>query len=120
MSALRLLIVDDFPQVREDLRTALTLTDGIVVVGEASNGQEAVDLAARLRPDVVLLDLEMPVLDGYEAARQVRARCPGCRVVALTVHGDDEARRKALQAGVDAFVVKGTAWKELTRAVSGR
>ena len=89
-------------------------------MGQASDGQEAVELAARLRPDVVLMDLEMPVMNGYEAARQVKARCPACRVVALTGHGDEGARQKAFRAGVDDFIVKGVALESLVRAVSQR
>ncbi len=117
---LRLLIADDVSQVRRDLAAVLTLAGGIDVVGEASDGQEAVDLAARLRPDAVLLDLEMPVMDGYEAARRIKRTRPACRVVALTVHGDGAARQRALQAGFDAFIVKGTALDALTRAVTGK
>lgn len=120
MPALRLLIVDDFPQVREDLRTALTLAGGIDIVGEAGDGQEAVRLAGRIRPDVVLMDLEMPVLDGFEASRQIKARNPACRVVALTVHGDEAARRNAASAGIDDFVVKGAPLEALMRALSAR
>ena len=120
MSALRLLIVDDFPQVRMDLRMALTLAGGIVVAGEASNGLEAVDLAARLQPDIVLLDLEMPVLDGYEAARRIKQARPSCRVVALTVHGDEAARRNAASAGIDDFIVKGAPLETMMRALSAR
>jgi len=120
MAPLRLLIVDDVPQVRQDLRTVLTLSGGLDVVGEASNGREAIDLAVRLVPDVVLMDLEMPVLDGCEAARQIKARCPACRVVALTVHGDAAARRSACLAGFDDFIVKGAAFDTLIRALSGK
>ena len=117
---MRLVIVDDVAQVRKDLRTALTLAGGIDVVGEASDGQEAIELAALLKPDVILMDLEMPVLDGYQAARRVRARCPACRVVALTVHGDEETRQKAFRAGIDDFIVKGVPLETLVRAVSRR
>ena len=107
MPAKRVLIVDDMDQVRNDLRTALTLTGEIEVIGEAPNGFDAIHLTESLRPDVVLMDLEMPVLDGYEATRQIKAESPACRVVALTVHGYEEARRKAYQSGVDAFLIKG-------------
>lgn len=117
---LRLLIVDDVTQVRQDLRTALTLSGGIDVVGEASDGEEAVGLAVLLQPDVILMDLEMPVLDGYEAARRIKRARPSCRVVALTVHGDEAARHNAALAGIDDFVVKGAPLATMTRALSGR
>jgi DNA-binding NarL/FixJ family response regulator len=105
---LRILIVDDFSQVRQDLAIALTLAGGVEVAGQASDGREAIELAARLCPDVVLMDLEMPVMDGFEAIRQVKALCPGSRVLALTVYGDEATRAEAFRAGADAFVVKGT------------
>ena len=107
MSATRILIVDDMEQVRNDLRTALTLTGEIEVIGEAPNGFDAIQLNETLQPDVVLMDLEMPILDGYEATRKIKSESPSCRVVALTVHGYEEARQKAYQSGVDAFIIKG-------------
>jgi pilus assembly protein CpaE len=107
MPATRVLIVDDMEQVRNDLRTALTLTGKIEVIADAPNGRDAVHLTKSLRPDVVLMDMEMPVLDGYEATRQIKAESRFCRVVALTVHGYEEARQKAYQSGVDAFIIKG-------------
>ncbi len=116
----RVLIADDVAQVRQDLRIALELAGGVDVVGEASDGRQAVDLAARLRPDVVLMDLEMPVLNGCEATRQVKARWPTCRIVALTVHGDEASRQKAFRAGIDDFIVKGAALESLLRAISNK
>jgi len=116
----RVLIVDDSPQVRQELRTLLTLAGDIEIVGEAADGLEAIRLAEALQPEVVLMDLEMPVLDGYEAARQIKSRWPACRVVALTVHGYEAARRKASQAGVDVFLVKGVSVETLVQAISAR
>jgi DNA-binding NarL/FixJ family response regulator len=107
MSTTRVLIVDDVEQVRWDLRTVLTLSGDLEIVGEAANGLEAIRLAESLRPDVILMDLEMPLLNGYEAARLIRTLCPSCRIVALTVHGYDEAQLKAYRSGVDAFIIKG-------------
>ena len=112
MTSIRVLIVDDMAQVRRDLCTVLPLAGQaagleIEVVGEAGNGQEAIQQAAALRPDVVLMDLEMPIMSGYEATRQIKAGSPGCRVIALTIHGDETVQQKAIQAGVDDFVVKG-------------
>ena len=116
----RVLIVDDNPQVRQELRTLLPLAGDIEVVGEAADGQGAIRLAQVLRPDVVLMDLEMPVLDGYEATRQIKAGSPACRVVALTVHGYEAARQKASQSGVDVFLVKGVSVETLVQAISER
>lgn len=120
MARLQVLIVDDSPQVRQELRTLLTLAGEIEIVGEATDGLEAVRLAEALRPDVVLMDLEMPVMDGYEAARQIKSRWPACRVVALTVHGYEAARQKASQSGVDVFLVKGVSVETLVQAISER
>lgn len=116
----QVLIVDDNPQVRRELRTFLPLAGDIKVVGEAADGLEAVQMAEALHPEVILMDLEMPLLDGYEATRQIKARCPGCRVVALTVHGYEAARQKAMLAGVDGFVVKGAPVESLVQAISKR
>ena len=116
----RVLIVDDSPQVRQELRTLLPLAGEIEIVGEATDGLEAVRLAEALQPDVVLMDLEMPVMDGYEAARKIKSRWPACRVVALTVHGYEAARQKASQSGVDVFLVKGVSVEALVQAISER
>ena len=115
----RVLIVDDFQQVRQELRTLLDLAGSIAVIGEAADGREAVDLTMSLAPDVVLLDLEMPGTGGLEAASQIRAQgCP-CRIVALTVHGEERDRQLATAAGCDAFVIKGGPAAELVDAVRG-
>jgi DNA-binding NarL/FixJ family response regulator len=112
------LIVDDVAAVRSDLRTALTLGGNVEIVGEASDGREAVRLAEALQPDVVLMDLEMPLMDGYEAAALIKIRSPACRVIALTVHGYESARRRAARAGMDDFVVKGAPLESLVRALA--
>jgi len=104
--------VDDVREVRRDLRTALTLAGNIEIVGEAANGLEAVRLAESM-------DLEMPVIDGYAATRQIKAQCPACRVIALTVHGYESARRKAIESGVNDFVVKGVSLESLVKVISG-
>lgn len=117
MNARRLLIVDDVSQVRSDLRTLLPLTGDILVVGEAANGLEAIRQADVLHPDVVLMDLEMPVMDGYEATRQIKGKLPACRVIALTVHAYPEAFERALHSGADAFVVKGAPLASLVQEI---
>ena len=120
MPAIRVLIVDDVDQVRQDLRTLLTLAGNIEIVGEAANGLEAVYQVGLLQPEVVLIDLEMPVLDGYQAAREIKVRCPACRIVALTIHDYEAARQKAFQAGVDDFIVKGARIETLVQAIIKR
>jgi DNA-binding NarL/FixJ family response regulator len=125
MTSIRVLIVDDMAQVRHDLRTVLPLAGQaaglqIEVVGEAGNGQEAIQRATALEPDVVLMDLEMPVMGGYEATRQIKERWPSCRVIALTVHGYEAAQQQALQAGADGFIVKGAPVGTLVQAISER
>ncbi len=117
MADIRVLIVDDHEQVRQDLRLYLTLTGGIEIVGEAENGLQAVGLAKSLYPQVVLMDLEMPILDGYEAASQIKALQPSCRVIALTIHAEETEQQKALQAGMDGFVIKGAPMETLMKAI---
>jgi DNA-binding NarL/FixJ family response regulator len=117
-SGRRVLIVDDSLQVRQELCTLLPLAGDIEIVGEAADGLEAIPLAQALQPDVVLMDLEMPVLDGYEATRQIKTHYPSCRVIALTVHDYESARVKAHESGVDAFIVKGAPVETLLQAIS--
>ncbi len=114
---LRVLIVDDMPQVRQDLRLLLELAAELEVTGEAANGLEAVSQAETLRPDAVVMDLEMPVMDGYEATRRIKALCPACRVVALTIHAGEAERQQALQAGMADIVMKGAPLEVLLRAI---
>jgi DNA-binding NarL/FixJ family response regulator len=114
----RILLVDDSAQVRQELRTLLPLAGNIEIVGEAADGREAIRLAQALQPEVVLMDLEMPILDGYQATLQIKAICPACRVVALTVYGDPASRNQATEAGVDVFLVKGVSVETLVQAVS--
>lgn len=114
---LRLLIVDDASEVRRDLRLLFSLSGAVEVAGEAANGLEALRQMDALQPDVVLLDLEMPVMDGYEAARQIKARWPACRVVAFSVYSYPAARQKAAKAGVDDFVEKGAPLPEILQKI---
>jgi CheY-like chemotaxis protein len=114
---LRVLIADDIADVRHDLRLLLEIYGVVDVVAVAADGQEAIDQSAVLRPDVVVLDLAMPVLDGYQAASRIKSELTGSRVVALTVHQDGASREKALAAGFDAFVVKGAPLEELLGAI---
>ena len=111
------LIVDDMPQVRQELRQLLQLSDGIEVVGEASDGQEAILQAERLHPDVVIMDLEMPTLDGLQATCQIKQRKLAGRVVILSVHSEPEDLDRAMQAGADAFIQKGSPYSTLIESI---
>jgi NarL family two-component system response regulator LiaR len=111
------LIVDDHAMVREGLRTFLDLQEGIGVVGEASDGEEAVQLATRLEPDVVLMDLVMPKLDGVGAMRKLRDSRPAIRVIVLTSFIDDERLLPAIRAGAAGYLLKDVQPQELARAV---
>ena len=115
--AIRVLIVDDHAVVREGLRTFLELQDGIAVAGEASDGEEAVRQAEALHPDVVLMDLVMPRLDGVGAMRELRRRLPAARVIVLTSFAEDERLLPAIQAGAAGYLLKNVAPAELARAV---
>ena len=117
--AIRVLIVDDHAVVREGLRTFLELQDGIEVAGEAADGSEALELAAKLQPDVILMDLVMPRLDGVSAMRAVRERAPRSRVIVLTSFLDDERLLPAVEAGADGYLLKDVEPAELARAIRG-
>ena len=114
---IRVLIVDDHAVVREGLRTFLELQDGIAVAGEAADGEQAVMQAEALRPDVVLMDLVMPRLDGVGAMRELRRRLPATRVIVLTSFAEDERLLPAIQAGAAGYLLKNVAPAELARAV---
>jgi NarL family two-component system response regulator LiaR len=114
---IRVLIVDDHAVVREGLRTFLELQDGIAVAGEAADGEQAVMQAEALRPDVVLMDLVMPRLDGVGAMRELRRRLPETRVIVLTSFAEDERLLPAIQAGAAGYLLKNVAPPELARAV---
>lgn len=111
------LIVDDHPIVRQGLRTLLELHDDIVVAGEATNGKAAVELSARLKPDVVLMDLVMPELDGIAATRQICALGQGIRVIALTSFVEDDKVMPAIQAGAVSFLLKDVSPVDLIEAI---
>jgi two-component system, NarL family, response regulator LiaR len=117
MADIRVLIVDDVEQVRQDLRTFLTLTGDIEIVGEARNGMEAIRLAKALCPQVVLMDLEMPIMDGYEATRRIKMNDPSRKLIALTIHGTEAERQRAFHAGADDFIVKGAPLERLMEAI---
>jgi NarL family two-component system response regulator LiaR len=114
---IRILIVDDHAVVREGLRTFLELQDGLQVVGEAADGEQAIVEAEALAPDVILMDLVMPRLDGVGAMRELRIRAPAARVIVLTSFLDDERLLPAIRAGAAGYLLKDVEPSELARAV---
>jgi DNA-binding NarL/FixJ family response regulator len=106
MSEIRALIVDDHPVTREGLRTALELSDDVAVVGEASSGEEAVDRAGELTPDVVFMDVRMPGMDGIEATRRILEVAPETKVILITIDESRGAIAQAIQAGVSGYLLK--------------
>lgn len=115
--ALKVLLVDDHAVVRQGLRMFLATDGGLVVVGEAQNGQEAIQKVAELHPDVVLMDLLMPVLDGVQATREIKARYPEIEVVALTSALEDQLVAEAIRAGASGYLLKDTHPEELVEAI---
>jgi DNA-binding NarL/FixJ family response regulator len=115
--ATRILITDDHGVVRQGLRMFLSLEPDLEVVGEASNGREALALARELRPDVVLMDLLMPVMDGIEATEAIRSELPEVEVIALTSVLEDTSVSGAVRAGAIGYLLKDTDAEELKRAI---
>lgn len=115
--SIRLLLVDDQALFREGLRTLLSVYDDLDVLGEADNGQEAVDLALTLRPDVVLMDLRMPVLDGVAATRLLLREMPAVKVIVLTTFDDDEHVFEGLRAGAVGYLLKDVPSVRLVEAI---
>ncbi len=114
---IRILIADDHGIVRQGLRMYLQFDKELEIVGEASNGKEALDLAIRLHPDVVLMDILMPVMDGLQATAAIRRMLPDTEVVALTSVLDDATIHKAIRAGAIGYLLKDTGSDELCRAI---
>ena len=117
MSAVRILLADDHSLMRAGLRALIESVEGHVVVGEASDGREAVALAAKLHPDLVLMDISMGELNGIEAAVRVRADHPATRVMIVSMHTSEEFVRRAMKSGVSGYLVKDSAPLELQMAI---
>lgn len=113
----KILIVDDFERWRLTVRSILEDTEGFLIIGEAGDGLEAVEKAVSLRPDIVLLDIGMPLLDGIEAAKQIRKKCPASKIVFLTQEDDCEIRDLALSTGAEAYLLKSKAARDLRPAI---
>jgi DNA-binding NarL/FixJ family response regulator len=114
---LRILIVDDHAVVRRGVRSLLESEDGFEITGEATTGREAVEMARRLQPDVVVMDLSLPELNGLDATRQILKDCPRSEILVLTMHHSEELARDVLQAGARGYVLKSDADQSLIAAV---
>src|SRR5215470_10454990 len=118
MSApIRILVAEDHLVARAGVTAIVSMQSDMTVVAEAANGQQAVELYRKHRPDVVLLDMRMPVMSGVEAAREIRSEFPSARMIALTTYGGDEDIRRALAAGVQAYLTKDVLHDELLKAI---
>jgi len=119
MDKLRILIAEDSAPFREGLRNLLQSVDSLEVVGEATSGQAAIQLAGQLQPDIVLMDLQMPGLNGIEATRQIVYTSPHISILMLTMFEDDESVFAALRAGARGYLLKGALKAEIVRAIQG-
>ena len=117
MSEITILIVDDQRLVREGIKSLLNIQEGICVIGTATNGQEAVEETLANHPDVILMDIRMPVLDGIEATRQIIKKLPNTKVLMLTTFDDEEYIVKSLQAGASGYLLKDIPAEDLAQAV---
>ncbi len=117
VSPVRVMLVDDHDVVRTGLKTFLETSPDILVVGEAANGREALQHIAGMRPDVVVMDITMPEMDGLEATRRIKAQYPHCEVLALTVHDDQQYFFEMLGAGASGYLTKSTASDDLMDAI---
>lgn len=118
IGTLRLLLADDHEVVREGVRLVAETIPGIEVVGEATSGREAIELAVALEPHAVLMDVDMPELDGVTAAAELRDRLPDVRVLMLTVHEDEETIFECVRAGASGYLTKSSGSAELGRALT--
>jgi DNA-binding NarL/FixJ family response regulator len=117
LKKIKVLIADDHTLVRDGIRSMLNLVADVEVIGEAVNGREAVEMTRQLSPDVVLMDLAMPIMSGLDATRRIRREFPGTKVLALTQYDDNEYVIPVIEAGASGFVTKMAAFSELTLAI---
>jgi DNA-binding NarL/FixJ family response regulator len=113
----KILLVDDHPLFREGIRALLSAESDIEVVGEAADGKQAIEFAQKLSPDIIVMDLVMPGMNGMQAAQQLHDTCPDIKVLILSMYDDDEYIRQILKAGASGYVLKRAASDDLLRAI---
>ncbi|MBS0276547.1 MAG: response regulator transcription factor [Proteobacteria bacterium] len=116
-AALRVFLADDHPVVLAGVKALVSAGEGLEIVGEAADGNTALHLATELKPDIAILDISMPGLNGVQVAEQLRRACPGCKILALTVHEDRGYLRQLLDLGISGYVLKRSAADDLVRAI---
>ncbi len=117
MEKIRILLVDDHTILRSGIRSLLEGEPGLSVIGEAEDGRKAVTMACKLKPDVVIMDIAMPLLNGLEATRQIKMQCPDVKVLVLSMHDNEEYIRQALEAGAMGYILKDAGTQELISAI---
>ena len=115
--SIRILLADDHSITRNGLKTILSLYDDMVLVGEASNGMDAIKICKKTNPDIILMDLDMPIMDGVSATGIIRKECPGVKVIALTSFTDKKLVNNAIKAGASSYIVKNISPDELINAI---
>lgn len=114
---IRIVVADDHPLIRRGVRAVLSMTDEVHVIGEAEDGRQAVDLYRALLPDLILLDLQMPILDGIAAIEQIRREFPEAKILVLTTYSGDAQALRALRAGALGYILKSNLHNELIEAI---
>ena len=117
MEKIRILLADDHTILRSGIRSLLEDEPGLSVIGEAEDGRVAVSMACKLKPDVVIMDIAMPLLNGLEATRQIKMQCPDVKVLILSMHDNEEYIRQVLEAGAMGYILKDAAARELISAI---
>ncbi len=117
MNAIRVLIADDHPLYRQGVQTALSNASDIDVIGEAKSGEEAVTMASSLRPDLILMDIQMPGLNGIDATRKISSLCPSIYILVITMFEDDQYVFSAIQAGARGYILKDAERDDILRAI---
>jgi two-component system response regulator NreC len=117
LEKIRILLADDHTLVRSGIRSLLEDEPGLSVIGEAEDGRKAVGMACQLKPDVVIMDIAMPLLNGLEATRQIKIQCPEVKVLIVSMHDNEEYIRQVLEAGAMGYILKDAAARELISAI---